>query len=78
VRLLGEERGMAAKEAKHRHREAKRLLEAREGARRHGGGAGEAREVIEQQAGRADGGGALDQVVQATVLHPFEPHLLHL
>lgn len=52
--MLGEERGMAAKEAKHRHRQAKRLLEACEGARRHGGGTREAREVVEQQAGRAD------------------------
>jgi hypothetical protein len=58
VRLLGEEGGVAAEEAEHGDREAERLLEARERARRHWGGRGEAREVVKQQAGRADGSGS--------------------
>lgn len=77
VQGLREEGGVAAEEAEHGHGEAKRLLKAREGARRHGRRRREAREVVEQQAGRPDGGRAGDDVVQAPVLHPLEPHLLH-
>jgi len=68
-----EEGGVAAEEAEDRDGEAEKLLPVCHGFRREEGGGGAVNGVL-QEAGRFEIGFLVDDVVEASILHPFQTH----
>ena len=71
---LVEERGVAAEEAEDRDSEAEKLLPVGDGLRRQEAGGGALHSVLEKGSGFQIGF-FVDDVVEASVLHPLQPHL---